>query len=43
MPESAANFPTASSAPGAFSMWGGPPGKPPVQPKYIPAQTAKKR
>ena len=37
-----ANFPVATTAPGSTSVWGGPPGKPPVQLKWIPAQRAKR-
>ena len=43
MPEATANFPNATSAPGQFSVWGGPNGKPPVQPAYIPPRRAKNR
>ena len=43
MSESAANFPNATSAPGACSPWGGPSGSQAIQPKYIPAKQAKRR
>lgn len=43
MPESTANFPNATTAPGSCTVWGGPTGKPVVQPKYIPAHRARNR
>ena len=43
MPEATANSVNASSAPGACSIWGGPNGKAPIQPKYIPPKQAKRR
>ena len=43
MPESTANFPNATTAPGSCSVWGGPTGRPPVQPVYIKPKDAKRR
>jgi len=43
MPEASANFPNATTAPGSCSVWGGPSGKAPIQPRYIPPKQAKNR